>query len=61
MRLTDSDTNKQVGKATKLEAESGASGMEATDQEEGWVVTSRRLQDSAQRTLERENVRRQSL
>jgi hypothetical protein len=61
VRLTDSDTKKQVGKATKPEAESGASGMEATDQEEGWVVTRRRLQDSAQRTLEREKVRRQSL
>jgi hypothetical protein len=60
VRLADSDTKPQVGKAAS-EAESGASGMESTDQDEGRAVTRRRLQILAQRALERKKVRGQSL
>ena len=60
VRLADSDIKPQVGKAVP-EAESGASGMESTDQDEGRVVTRRRLQILAQRALERKKMRGQSL
>ena len=69
MRLEGFEVKKEVGEAApKAEAESAASRKtreqdqeEQKEKEEEWAKIRRRLQESAQRTLEKTNSKKRSL